>query len=332
MCICLFVFRSLCSGHCVSQITGSSMELFFWWWERGVWLVVAARPRPPALGGYSVFVDSESNQPPALSHPPISPVRSGDHLVGILLLLMGLCSNPAFLFFAVRCGLGFLKTTILRCACPHTMFTRFCLTGNRDIVGFGINGQITYEELVDRPYPAVRFKENTADIIALREKAKGDWKLLSVDEKKQCRFLKHSHFENCTATSQSTFALVDVHEHGISQRQADTSISQAFHLALQCTERISAKQWRKWVHQQGNGVRCCLDVSSQLVSLDWSFVTFTRSVGELVSVRACCGSFSECAENGALHLFHISDCSVRTKASFCCEGLADGSDRELGQA
>ncbi len=33
LCICLFVFWSLCSGHCVlvtvSQITGSSMELFF---------------------------------------------------------------------------------------------------------------------------------------------------------------------------------------------------------------------------------------------------------------------------------------------------------------
>nr|KAG5709028.1 hypothetical protein BaRGS_004667 [Batillaria attramentaria] len=34
------------------------------------------------------------------------------------------------------------------------------------------------------PCPAVRFKENTPDVMALREKEKGDWNSLSLEEKK----------------------------------------------------------------------------------------------------------------------------------------------------
>lgn len=56
--------------------------------------------------------------------------------------------------------------------------------GNRDIVGYGWNGTACYADRVDYPMPAVRFRENTPEILALREKEKGDWKKLSLEEKK----------------------------------------------------------------------------------------------------------------------------------------------------
>jgi hypothetical protein len=37
--------------------------------------------------------------------------------------------------------------------------------GNREVVGFGLNGQYSYQDRVDFPMPAVRFKENTPDIV-----------------------------------------------------------------------------------------------------------------------------------------------------------------------
>ncbi|XP_014468920.1 PREDICTED: cytochrome c oxidase subunit 4 isoform 1, mitochondrial-like isoform X2 [Dinoponera quadriceps] len=56
--------------------------------------------------------------------------------------------------------------------------------GNRDIVGFGYNGEPTYLDRSDFPMPAIRWQENTPDVMALREKEKGDWKKLSLEEKK----------------------------------------------------------------------------------------------------------------------------------------------------
>ncbi|EFN61796.1 Cytochrome c oxidase subunit 4 isoform 2, mitochondrial [Camponotus floridanus] len=56
--------------------------------------------------------------------------------------------------------------------------------GNRDVVGYGFNGEPSYLDRTDFPCPAVRWKENTSDIMALREKEKGDWKKLSIEEKK----------------------------------------------------------------------------------------------------------------------------------------------------
>ncbi|XP_046386716.1 cytochrome c oxidase subunit 4 isoform 1, mitochondrial-like [Ischnura elegans] len=56
--------------------------------------------------------------------------------------------------------------------------------GNREIVGFGYNGQANYMDRADFPLPAIRFRENTPDIQALREKEKGDWKKLTIEEKK----------------------------------------------------------------------------------------------------------------------------------------------------
>ncbi|KAF7988948.1 hypothetical protein HCN44_007258 [Aphidius gifuensis] len=57
--------------------------------------------------------------------------------------------------------------------------------GNREVVGFGLNGEASYLDLEDFPYPAIRYKEITPDIQALKEKEKGDWKKLSTNEKKE---------------------------------------------------------------------------------------------------------------------------------------------------
>ena len=35
------------------------------------------------------------------------------------------------------------------------------------------------------PFPAIRFKEDNAEILKLREKEKGDWKKMTVAEKKE---------------------------------------------------------------------------------------------------------------------------------------------------
>jgi len=56
--------------------------------------------------------------------------------------------------------------------------------GNRDIVGYGWNGIPTYIDRPEFPCPAVRFRENTPEVLALREKEKGDWNKLTVEEKK----------------------------------------------------------------------------------------------------------------------------------------------------
>lgn len=36
--------------------------------------------------------------------------------------------------------------------------------GNREVVGFGLNGEPSYIDRVDFPMPAIRFKESTPDI------------------------------------------------------------------------------------------------------------------------------------------------------------------------
>ena len=67
----------------------------------------------------------------------------------------------------------------------------YTVTGNRDIVGYGFNGNPTYIDREEWPAPAVRFKENTTEVEALRVKEKGDWKLLTLDEKKECKSSAH---------------------------------------------------------------------------------------------------------------------------------------------
>jgi len=39
---------------------------------------------------------------------------------------------------------------------------------------------------VEFPAPAVRFQENTKEVLELRQKELGDWKALSLKDKKAC--------------------------------------------------------------------------------------------------------------------------------------------------
>ncbi|XP_024937698.1 cytochrome c oxidase subunit 4 isoform 1, mitochondrial-like [Cephus cinctus] len=56
--------------------------------------------------------------------------------------------------------------------------------GNREVVGFGMNGTYSYLDRVDFPFPAIRFRRSTPELMALREKERGDWRKLSIAEKK----------------------------------------------------------------------------------------------------------------------------------------------------
>lgn len=57
--------------------------------------------------------------------------------------------------------------------------------GTREVVGFGMNGEESYIDNYGYPFPAIRFKEDTPEIGKLREKEKGDWKKMTVAEKKE---------------------------------------------------------------------------------------------------------------------------------------------------
>ena len=61
--------------------------------------------------------------------------------------------------------------------------------GNREIVGYGLKGKPEYFDLVMFPCPSIRWEADTPEIAALRKKEQGDWKQLSVQEKKQCNLL-----------------------------------------------------------------------------------------------------------------------------------------------
>ncbi|XP_037932955.1 cytochrome c oxidase subunit 4 isoform 1, mitochondrial-like [Teleopsis dalmanni] len=57
-------------------------------------------------------------------------------------------------------------------------------SGNREVVGYGYNGSPNYCDRFDYPMPAIRFREPTIEICKLREKERGDWRKLTMDEKK----------------------------------------------------------------------------------------------------------------------------------------------------
>jgi len=89
-----------------------------------------------------------------------------------------------------RQGRQFINVVQARCYGGHGSKSELPLPlqkvdiGKREIVGFGHNGEITYFDSVMHPFPAIRFKEDAGDITALREKEKGDWKKMTVEEKK----------------------------------------------------------------------------------------------------------------------------------------------------
>ena len=60
-----------------------------------------------------------------------------------------------------------------------------CEIGTREVVGYGMNGEETYIDHYAFPFPAIRFKEDTPEILKIKEKEKGDWKKLTTHEKKE---------------------------------------------------------------------------------------------------------------------------------------------------
>ena len=72
--------------------------------------------------------------------------------------------------------------------------------GNRDVVGYGVNGAPNYYDRVDFPMPAVRFKENTPDVMV---RQCGFYSLLSATVLYflgviQCRWLDYLSFSICS--------------------------------------------------------------------------------------------------------------------------------------
>ncbi|XP_076112445.1 cytochrome c oxidase subunit 4 isoform 1, mitochondrial-like [Mytilus galloprovincialis] len=56
--------------------------------------------------------------------------------------------------------------------------------GNRDIVGSGYSVRPCYEDRTDYPFPALKWKANTPDVVALKDKELGEWKNLTMEERK----------------------------------------------------------------------------------------------------------------------------------------------------
>ncbi|CAF1388485.1 unnamed protein product [Adineta ricciae] len=74
--------------------------------------------------------------------------------------------------------------------------------GNRQIVGYGLKGKPEYFDLVMFPCPSIRWEADTPETAVLRKKEQGDWKQLSVDEKKRLyRASFRQTFEEFTASS-----------------------------------------------------------------------------------------------------------------------------------
>lgn len=54
---------------------------------------------------------------------------------------------------------------VSRGAATQTYSDSVSKIGNRDVVGYGWNGEPIYFDRVDYPMPAIRFKENTPDVL-----------------------------------------------------------------------------------------------------------------------------------------------------------------------
>lgn len=87
-------------------------------------------------------------------------------------------------------GLLARDTTINALTRQHLIQARLyhgrALIGKREVVGFGSNGSYSYIDRADYPHPAIRFREDDAQLLALRQKEKGNWNALTIEEKKLC--------------------------------------------------------------------------------------------------------------------------------------------------
>ncbi|XP_059618473.1 cytochrome c oxidase subunit 4 isoform 1, mitochondrial [Phlebotomus argentipes] len=82
--------------------------------------------------------------------------------------------------------LSVARNAVLRQMVRHSSrdHSNFSKIGKREVVGYGRSGEPVYYDCVEYPMPAIRWQEPTPQLLALREKEKGDWKKLSIDEKK----------------------------------------------------------------------------------------------------------------------------------------------------
>lgn len=60
---------------------------------------------------------------------------------------------------------GQLPLMVARASSSSAQAEQLEKIGNRDVVGFGWNGEPIYQDRVDYPMPAIRFKENTPDVL-----------------------------------------------------------------------------------------------------------------------------------------------------------------------
>uniref|UniRef100_T1GFW0 Cytochrome c oxidase subunit 4 n=1 Tax=Megaselia scalaris TaxID=36166 RepID=T1GFW0_MEGSC len=74
--------------------------------------------------------------------------------------------------------------------------------GNREVVGYGFNGEPCYQDRVDYPFPSIRFREDNPDICKIREKERCDWNNLTKDEKK--KLYRHSFCQTFAEMKAST--------------------------------------------------------------------------------------------------------------------------------
>ena len=61
--------------------------------------------------------------------------------------------------------------------------------GKREIVSYGLNGQPQYFDHPSCPLPSIRWQADTPELLKLKEKAKGDWSNLSIEDKKAREFI-----------------------------------------------------------------------------------------------------------------------------------------------
>jgi len=74
--------------------------------------------------------------------------------------------------------------------------------GKREVVGFGMNGEESYMDTLNAPFPAIRFKEETPEIAKIKIKEEGDWKKLTLEEKKA--LYRHSFCQTITELNEPT--------------------------------------------------------------------------------------------------------------------------------
>ena len=63
-----------------------------------------------------------------------------------------------------------LSLVAARSASSSAQAEQLAKIGNRDVVGYGWNGEPIYQDRVDYPMPAIRFKENTPDVLVSTNK------------------------------------------------------------------------------------------------------------------------------------------------------------------